>query len=260
MQSSSRRPVRRTEDVRSNRGSGRTVSVLRTTRNGGTTRNRYSATVQCDGKARNNRRLIVLTDPETGVASGLPEAAMCVQDIDAQCVLQFTLVHAAGCALHRLASRVIHRLELSNCFTTFLGRSRTKRSQDDDGWLRRRHETDLSRDIVRYVKDENRIGAAEKTIVGSLNLRNGSRRWLPRSSRHDEQSRQVPRHFTGIHAQRTTRSARVSAERRPSDSFPSHCWYLGNVHRRRTLGASFTTVMILPQVHLRKPCYDFYFL
>jgi len=49
---------------------------------------------------------------------------------------------------------VIHRLELSNCFTTFLGRSRTKRSQDDDGWLRRRHETALSRDIVRYVKDE----------------------------------------------------------------------------------------------------------
>jgi len=32
------------------------------------------------------------------VASGLPEAAMCVQDIDAQCVLQFTLIHAAGCA------------------------------------------------------------------------------------------------------------------------------------------------------------------
>lgn len=52
------------------------------------------------------------TDPETGVASGMPEAAICVQDIDVQCVLQFTLVHAAGCALHRHTSRVIHRLEL----------------------------------------------------------------------------------------------------------------------------------------------------
>lgn len=41
----------------------------------------------------------------------LPEAAMCVQDIDVQCVLQFTLIHAAGCALHRHTSRVIHRLE-----------------------------------------------------------------------------------------------------------------------------------------------------
>jgi hypothetical protein len=53
------------------------------------------------------------TDPETGVASGLPEAAICVQDIDVQCVLQFTLVNAAGCALHRHTSRVIHRLEWS---------------------------------------------------------------------------------------------------------------------------------------------------
>ena len=42
----------------------------------------------------------------------MPEAAICVQDIDVQCVLQFTLLHAAGCALHRHASRVIHRLEL----------------------------------------------------------------------------------------------------------------------------------------------------
>ena len=42
----------------------------------------------------------------------LPEAAMCVQDVDVQCVLQFTLSNAASCALHRLASRVIHRSEV----------------------------------------------------------------------------------------------------------------------------------------------------
>ena len=53
-----------------------------------------------------------LTDPETGVASGRTKAAICVQDVDVQCVLQFTLIHAAGCALHRHTSRVIHRLEL----------------------------------------------------------------------------------------------------------------------------------------------------
>jgi hypothetical protein len=65
-----------------------------------------------DERARDRRS----TDPETGVASGLPEAAICVQDIDVQCVLQFTLIHAAGCALHRHTSRVIHRLELSRHF------------------------------------------------------------------------------------------------------------------------------------------------
>ena len=51
--------------------------------------------------------------PSDGRGPGtVPEAAMCVQDVDVQCVLQFTLVHAAGCALHRRASRVIHRSEV----------------------------------------------------------------------------------------------------------------------------------------------------
>lgn len=45
---------------------------------------------------------------------------MCVQDVDVQCVLQFTLLHAAGCALHRHTSRVIHRLELCHTFSDAL--------------------------------------------------------------------------------------------------------------------------------------------
>ena len=36
---------------------------------------------------------------------------MCVQMVDVQCVLQFTLFSAACCVLHRPTSRVIHRLE-----------------------------------------------------------------------------------------------------------------------------------------------------
>ena len=58
-----------------------------------------------------------LADPRTGVAmeGEPPKAAMCVQDIDVQCVLQFTSIHAAGCALHRHTSRVIHRFEFSLC-------------------------------------------------------------------------------------------------------------------------------------------------
>ena len=39
----------------------------------------------------------------------IPGAAMCVRSVDDQCVLQFTLVLAAGCVLHRRTSRVIHR-------------------------------------------------------------------------------------------------------------------------------------------------------
>lgn len=66
-------------------------------------------TAQC---AKRELRDELVTDPQTGVAPGIPEAAICVQDVDDQCVLQFTLVHAAGCALHRRESRVIHRWEL----------------------------------------------------------------------------------------------------------------------------------------------------
>ena len=49
----------------------------------------------------------------------VPEAAMCVQDVDVQCVLQFTLIRAAGCALHRRASRVIRRSEVYFSFSGF---------------------------------------------------------------------------------------------------------------------------------------------
>lgn len=38
-----------------------------------------------------------------------PGAAKCVRSVDDQCVLQFTLVLAASCVLHRRTSRVIHR-------------------------------------------------------------------------------------------------------------------------------------------------------
>ena len=48
-----------------------------------------------------------------------PLAAICVQSVDVQCVLQFTLIHAAGCVLHRRTSRVIHRLKLFLSFVHY---------------------------------------------------------------------------------------------------------------------------------------------
>jgi hypothetical protein len=53
-----------------------------------------------------------LTDPQTGEASGNPEAAMCVRKSSARRVLQFTPFNVASYVLHRPASRVIHRLQL----------------------------------------------------------------------------------------------------------------------------------------------------
>ena len=53
----------------------------------------------------------LIVDPQANVAPGIPEAAICVQVIAAQYILQFAIVIALCCALHRFASRVIHRSE-----------------------------------------------------------------------------------------------------------------------------------------------------
>lgn len=94
------------------------------------------------------------------MASGLPEAAICVQDIDVQCVLQFTLIHAAGCALHRHTSRVIHRLELSfSFFSDIAARSLARASHDDDRW--RQVAPPGPRNVLRTGIDETRSRRCE---------------------------------------------------------------------------------------------------
>ena len=45
-----------------------------------------------------------------------PEATICVQDVDVQCVLQFTLSNTVGCTLYQHMSLVIHCLELFQHF------------------------------------------------------------------------------------------------------------------------------------------------
>ena len=96
---------------------------------------RCSASANCErpptpGKVRATARspLRTCADPQTGVAPREDAgAAMCVRSVDDQCVLQFTLVHAAGCVLHRRTSRVIHRRELFSCYFYFRNDVRTSR-------------------------------------------------------------------------------------------------------------------------------------
>ena len=163
-----------------------------------------------------NRRMMLLTDPETGVASGLPEAAMCVQDIDAQCVLQFTLVHAAGCALHRLASRVIHRLELSHSFSTQLAHclSHELATTTIDGcpcdglWLRS--------DRTLYNRHRQSRRGGRETIDGSLNLRTPALLAGTLISTSTRNRDRYPDASTGIHAHGRLSANGFHAERRPS--------------------------------------------
>ena len=60
--------------------------------------------------------LLIIVDPQANVAPGIPEAAICGQVIAAQYILQFAIVIALCCALHRFASRVIHRSEWFSIF------------------------------------------------------------------------------------------------------------------------------------------------
>ena len=50
----------------------------------------------------------MLNNPEPSMDSRCLESAICVQNVNDQCVLQFTLVIASGCVLHRPLSQVIH--------------------------------------------------------------------------------------------------------------------------------------------------------
>lgn len=101
------------------------------------------------------------------MASGIPEAAICVQDIDVQCVLQFTLLHAAGCALHRHTSRVIHRLEFCNVCL-----SQTLRASSATTLAGRRVErTHGKSTVVKYGRKNEDARGERPTTAGSLNRR-----------------------------------------------------------------------------------------
>lgn len=112
---------------------------------------------------------------------------MCVQDVDARCVLQFTLIHAAGCALHRRTSRVIHRLELCLHTLAHVFAQRTRSRQQFD----RRSELVLTYQLltVRSVRhrarealgDERVEAAAEETVTAPSQTGDGvSRFWTAR--------------------------------------------------------------------------------
>ena len=84
-----------------------------------------------------------------------PEAAICVQGVDVQCVLQFTLIHAAGCALHRRTSRVIHRSKLfsrlEKQLAAFGWTKIANFGERKETWLEARREGGQSRDSLNLA-------------------------------------------------------------------------------------------------------------
>jgi hypothetical protein len=140
------------------------------------------------------------------------------------CVLQFTCRRAFSGVLHRPTCQVIHRSGLYFCFGVALP-ARGSRAPSRHLW-------------VWYCLRDG--------LRGELHLKPGASR---------------PVTGTSTLAERTRRRAALpgsgGALREESTAAPG-AHGSGTTGRDRSSGA--LTVMILPQVHLRKPCYDFYFL
>ena len=95
---------------------------------------------------------------------------MCVRDADDRCVLQFTLRNAAGCALQRRASRVIHRSELCVASTGRRGFSLCPAGSGRQ--RRRRHGPRKGQGFGRIVC----VGLATRTSHGADNAADDSGR------------------------------------------------------------------------------------
>jgi hypothetical protein len=180
---------------------------------------------------------------------------MCVQDVDVQCVLQFTLLHAAGCALHRHTSRVIHRLELYLEFAIF--RSPTSAYNYV-------HALSVQRPYIERRKKRRHTGATSERqlvlrTVASVRHVGSPNAAHPFVRKRRQTPGQVPRRAHNRVIFDTRTAIGFSGRPRPPLSVQRFASYSSRVAKTIDTDERIS-VMILPQVHLRKPCYDFYFL
>ena len=183
--------------------------------------------------------------------SKLGWAAICVQDFDAPCVLQFAWISALCCALHRSTSLVIHRS--GSYFKTLFFRS----------FLRNENVATSGAGFEKCGRD------SEERIPLRLERGRGGP-YAHASVRGEDIKTPVLIKKTVVTRARSLYSVRTDRAR-PAVKF----FFLTSSTRRRRNADARTrrsifyfllskelkkSVMILPQVHLRKPCYDFYFL
>ena len=145
------------------------------------------------------------------------------------CVLQFTFRRAVSCVLHRPPSQVIH------CIVLFFNDSEHTRSPAFQSNKQFRHPN---------------MGGLSKLEGRGRRALDGTRPY-PRL-----EPPATPRALT---APRVTRSVATGRRQAASPRGLPEQATRGVVYLYRATRAQ-NSVMILPQVHLRKPCYDFYFL
>ena len=209
------------------------------------------------------------------MAAATTAAAICVQVIDAQCVLQFTSRHAACCALHRFTSRVIHRSEF--CFLSLrlatgptahapptfrrAGHRPVATASPHTSENRKKNHHDVRRDGRRQRTDGRPVRPSVRRR--SLSLATHGQLPVVRQPPTTTPGTLCParRYEWTIHpppgqTDRPTLVTECDADRPADVATTRHLD--GRTTDQDDLPAR--ALMILPQVHLRKPCYDFYFL
>ena len=166
------------------------------------------------------------------------------------CVLQFTFRHAVGCVLHRPPSQVIHCIVL--CFQIVPAEKVGSQKEAITHSF-----TSPNRERAPF--QNSRKGG--ESLDGWLSPSDYRRSTVPKTraagSQGDLDSRPPATHGVTPPADRPvahrSRSKQEHAPRYPRELGLEVCASHTRRHTQKP-------IMILPQVHLRKPCYDFYFL
>ena len=164
------------------------------------------------------------------------------------CVLQFTFRRAVSCVLHRPSSQVIH------CAVLYFQQHSLSQEQHCKSFTHLRHPNKGKSPAKASCRGESSLISSISPLIGlwgtePLHQPTGNDLALDRPDRHSRCRRPLRQEWPHGNEERGSRAPPASSENRE---------FFG--YDRNGLLHSLKPVMILPQVHLRKPCYDFYFL
>ena len=181
------------------------------------------------------------TDAQAGILLTEVSSAICVQRFDGSRIVQITLRIAFRCVLHRCGSQDIHRQELYGG-TTF-------RSEEGGDAKQSAHPTASQ----RGSRGNHSRGDGNRSRDTLRPRREKRKRCTGGAAREHPHPRADAR--TGGREPAATRRSLLRGGRRQR--------HAKDAARRETVRTGWRVerpVVILPQVHLRKPCYDFSFL
>jgi hypothetical protein len=161
------------------------------------------------------------------------------------CVLQFTRLHAVSCVLHRPTSRVIHHSRLSFYFILFFYIFNIQVlvllcNSQYEYW--KKHF-----DVNHYILFNIGLTCTTSMVQYTLQVQVNIQLWQTCKAKRTSKLLKWSKRKTNI-----DESITINTQ--------YHLFTNTVFCIKIILWFFLSSLMILPQVHLRKPCYDFYFL